>query len=253
MKEVWLYAFASVILISLVSFIGLITFSVKLKKLKKFLIYMVSFSAGALFGNAFIHLLPEIVRIHGFTLTISLSLLVGIISFFIVEKVIHWRHCHQHHHHHFGKKQIHPFAIMNLLGDAVHNLIDGVIIGASYLVSIPAGIATTIAVALHEIPQEIGDFGVLLHGGFSRRKALLFNFFTALTAILGLVLAFTMSSMIENFTLFAIPFAAGGFIYIAGSDLIPEIHKEVKAKTSLISLGTFILGILVMVALLKLA
>jgi len=253
MKEVWLYAFASVILISLVSFIGLITFSVKLKKAKKFLIYMVSFSAGALFGNAFIHLLPEIIGEYGFTLAISLSILVGIISFFIIEKVIHWRHCHQHHHHHFGREHIHPFALMNLLGDAVHNLIDGVIIGASYLISIPAGIATTIAVALHEIPQEIGDFGVLLHGGFSRRKALLFNFFTALTALLGLVLAFTMSSRIENFTLFAIPFAAGGFIYIAGSDLIPEIHKEVKVKTSLISLGTFILGILVMVALLRLA
>jgi len=211
---------------------------------------MVSFSAGALFGDAFIHLLPEIVKEYGFTITISLSTLSGIVIFFIVEKVIHWKHCHQHHHHHFGRKKIHPFALMNLLGDAIHNFIDGLIIGASYLVSIPAGIATTIAVALHEIPQEIGDFGVLLHGGFSRRKALLFNFFTALTALGGLLVVFMIHTEIKNITLYLIPFAAGGFIYIAGSDLIPEIHKEVKIKTSLLSLAYFILGIAVMLILL---
>ena len=251
MEEVWLYAFASVIIISVISLVGLFTLSINQKKLKKGLIFLVSFAAGGLFGDAFIHLLPEIVKEHGFGLQVSLSILTGLVIFFIVEKVIHWRHCHQHHHHHItNKKHIHLFAWMNLFGDAVHNFIDGLIIGASYLVSIPVGIATTIAVALHEIPQEIGDFGVLLKGGLSREKALLFNFFTALTALFGLVVVFFLQKSVENFNMFLIPFAAGGFIYIAGSDLIPEIHKEVKTKNSLLSLLFFILGIAVVVGLL---
>ena len=251
MEEVWLYAFASVILVSLISLVGLFTLSIRERELHKFLIFMVSFAAGGLFGDAFLHLLPETVETYGFTLHISLAILAGIVGFFIVEKVIHWRHCH-HHHHHSKKKQKSAFVWMNLLGDGIHNFIDGIIIGASYLVSIPVGFATTIAVALHEIPQEIGDFSVLLKGGFSRRKALLFNFFTALTALLGLVIVFTLAPFVATINKFLIPFAAGGFIYIAGSDLIPEVHKEVKTKNSLLSLIFFVLGILVMVALLSL-
>ena len=139
---------------------------------------------------------------------------------------------------------------MNLVGDVVHNFIDGLIIAASYLVSIPVGVATTIAVALHEIPQEIGDFSILLKGGLSREKALLFNFLTALTALLGLVVVFSLQKAVENINMFLVPFAVGGFVYIAGSDLIPEIHKEVKTKNSLLSLLFFILGIAVMVGLL---
>ena len=207
---------------------------------------MISFSAGAMFGDAFLHLLPETVAEHGFTLSVSLSVLGGIIGFFVIEKLIHWRHCHMP----ITENHVHPFAWMNLVGDGVHNFIDGLIIGASYLVSIPVGIATTIAVILHEIPQEIADFGVLLHGGFSKKKALLVNFLTALTALLGGVLALILSHYIEGITVFLVPFAAGGFIYIAGSDLIPELHKEVKFSRSVLQVVSFVCGIGIMLLLL---
>lgn len=207
---------------------------------------MISFSAGALLGDAFIHLLPELVEEIGFTLKLSLYVLTGIAASFIVEKVIHWRHCH----HPTTQNHPHPFAWMNLFGDAAHNLIDGLIIGAAYLVNIPVGIATTLAVILHEIPQEIGDFGILLHGGFSKKKALLLNFATALTAFLGVTVALILGAYVENITHFLIPFAAGGFIYIAAADLIPELHKEVKVSRSLIQFALFVLGIALMLLLL---
>jgi len=248
MIDIWIYTLASVLIVSLISFVGLLTFSVKADKLKEILIYMVSFSAGALFGDAFIHLLPEAIEESGFGLNISIYVMFGIGFSFIIEKFIHWRHCHLP----ITKAHVHPFAMMNLVGDGVHNFIDGLIIGASYLASIPVGIATTIAVILHELPQEIGDFGVLLHGGFSKGKALFFNFITALTAILGAVISLVISSYVENITIFLIPFAAGTFIYIAGSDLIPELHKEVKVERSLMQLVAIILGVLIMLSLLLL-
>jgi len=248
MPNVWVYSLVSVFIVSLISFVGILTLSINTKKLKKILLYLVSFSAGALFGDAFIHLLPEIIEEAGFGLNISIYALFGIAFSFVIEKFIHWRHCHIPN----SKEHAHPFAMMNLFGDGVHNFIDGVIIGASYLASIPIGIATTLAVIFHELPQEIGDFGVLLHGGFSRAKALLFNFITALTAVFGAAVALLIGSYINNITTFLLPFAAGTFIYIAGSDLIPELHKEVEAKKSLLQFVAIVLGVLVMLFLLVL-
>lgn len=244
--EVWLYSLGSVLVVSLISLVGVLTLSIKIERLKKILIYMISFAAGALLGDAFLHLLPHVVAENGFTLAISFYILTGLGVMFIVEKVIHWRHCHNP----TCDAHPHPFALMNLFGDAVHNFIDGLVIGAAYLVSIPVGIATTIAVILHEIPQEIGDFGVLLHGGFSKAKALLLNFATALTAIVGVVVALLLGIYVENLTTFLIPFAAGGFIYIASADLIPEMHKTVKISRSLIQFLFFVLGIGVMLLIL---
>lgn len=248
MPNVWIYSVVSVFIVSLMSFVGVLTLSIKTEKLKKILLYLVSFSAGALFGDAFIHLLPEIVEESGFGLSISLYLMLGIGISFIIEKFIQWRHCHLPN----TKDHVHPFAMMNLFGDGVHNFIDGLIIGASYLVSVPVGIATTLAVIFHELPQEIGDFGVLLHGGFSKAKALFFNFVTALTAIFGAVVSLLISSYVENITIFLVPFAAGTFIYIAGSDLIPELHKEIEVKRSFLQLIAIALGVLVMLSLLLL-
>lgn len=244
----WLNSVLAVVVVSLISFMGLLALSVKIEKHKHAFIYLVSFAAGALFGDAFIHLLPEVVGEFGFTFEVSVYLLSGILLFFIVEKLIHWRHCHLPN----TKEHSHPFAYMNLIGDGVHNFIDGLIIAASFMASFPVGIATTIAVILHEIPQEIGDFGVLVHGGFTKQKAILLNFATALTAVLGALVALSIGAITENITLFLVPLAAGGFIYIAGSDLIPELHKEVKASRSVIQLVAFILGIVVMVSLLGL-
>ena len=246
MLEIWIYSILSVIVVSFISLIGILTFVINEKKLKDFLHYLVSFSAGAMFGDAFIHLLPETIEKFGFTLEISLLVLFGIVFSFIIEKFIRWRHCHVP----TSENHPHPFALMNLIGDAFHNFIDGLIIGASYLISIPVGLATTFAVILHEIPQEMSSFGVLVHGGFSKKRALLLNFLTALTAIAGAVVALLIASVTENITLLAIPVAAGIFIYIAGSDLIPELHKEDDAWKSFIELVVFILGILVMMALL---
>jgi len=241
------YTLISVVIVSLISLIGVLTLAIKPSILKKCLICFVSFSAGALLGDVFIHLLPEIVEKNGFGLNISLYILFGIVFSFIIEKVIHWRHCH----HPTSKEHPHPFVIMNLVGDLFHNFLDGLIIGASYLVSIPVGIATTVAVILHEIPQEIGDFGVMLHGGYSRAKALFLNFVTALTAILGAVVSIVLVGRVENALIFLVPFAAGNFLYIASADLIPELHKyEFSTTGSVFQLFMMILGVGVMVALL---
>ncbi len=243
------YTLISVLIVSLISLVGILTLSIRTKTLKKSLIYLVSFSAGALLGDVFIHLLPEVVEESGFELNISFYILTGILFSFIIEKVINWRHCH----HPTTKEHPHPFAIMNLIGDFLHNFVDGLIIGASYIASIPVGIATTIAVVLHEIPQEIGDFGVLLHGGFSKSKALLMNFITALSAIIGSLVSLILVSNTESSLTFLIPFAAGNFLYIAGSDLIPELHRyEFTTKGSILQLLAIILGILIIASLLLL-
>ena len=243
MTQTILYTLASVGLISLISLISIYALALSETLLKKMLLYMVSFSTGALLGGALFHLLPEIVSEHGFTFSISLYIVAGILFSFIIEKFVHWRHCHKAELIH---SHVHSFAYMNLFGDGIHNLIDGLIIGASYLVSIPVGITTTLAVILHEIPQEIGDFGVLLHGGFSKKKALLLNFATALTAVLGAILALVIGSHSVHLTTFLIPFAAGSFLYIAAADLIPELHKETNTKKSFLQLIMLILGIAVM-------
>ncbi len=240
-----IYTLISVFLVSLVAFVGIFTLSLKEKLLRKIIIYLVSFSAGALLGDVFIHLLPEIAE-EELSLQTSLLVLLGIFVSFITEKIICWRHCHLP----ITKNHVHSFAYMNLVGDALHNFIDGLTIGLSYLVSIPVGVATTIAVFFHEIPQEIGDFGVLIHGGFKKKKALLFNFMTALTAVFGGLLALFLSTKINNLQNILLPIAAGDFIYIASSDLIPELHKEVEFKKAILQTLFLLLGVLTMAGLL---
>ena len=245
MDQVWLYSIVSVLLVSLVSLVGLVLFGIKLKNLKRVLIYLISFSAGALLGDAFIHLFPEIIEI-GFTIWSAIFILAGILMFFILEKVIHWQHCHMP----ISKEHVHPFAYMNLIGDALHNFIDGLIIAGSYVISIPVGIATTLAVIFHEIPQEIGDFGVMLYAGFSKWKALGLHFMTGLVAVIGTIMGLWLTNFFKNSEMILISIAIGGFIYIAGSDLIPELHKETKISISIGQVIGFILGVAVMMLLL---
>lgn len=246
MYEAWIYSIVSVIIVSLISLIGVFTLSVNINKLKKVVLFLVSFASGALLGDAFIHLLPETIAENGFVINISLYVLSGIIVFFIIEKFVHWRHCHIP----TCKEHPHPFAYVNLVGDGVHNLIDGMIIAASFVIDINVGIATTLAVILHEIPQEIGDFGILIHGGFSKTRALLMNLLTALTAVLGAAIILLFGQNLMNIANIVLPFAAGGFIYLACTDLIPEMHKEQKPIKSVAQLIFFILGIAVMIGLL---
>lgn len=242
----WFYSLISVIVVSLISLIGVLTFSLKLDYLKKILLYLVSFSAGGLFGDVFIHLIPEVIEEFGFGINSSIVILSGITVTFILEKFLQWRHCHiptSHDHPH-------SFAYMNLFGDSIHNFIDGLIIGGSYFANISLGVATTLAVIFHEIPQEIGDFGVLIYGGFKKSRALFFNFLTALTALMGVIIALTLGSLLQDMNQYILLFSAGNFIYIAGSDLIPELHKEepILLKSSL-QLIAFVLGFLIMLSL----
>ncbi len=241
-------AIVSVIMVSLVSLVGAITLPIREKKLNSFLTYFISFSAGALLGDVFIHLLPEVVHQVGLSEQVSLQILAGILVTFIIEKVIHWKH----HHSHPSTQNVHPMTTMTLIGDSVHNFIDGLVIGASYMISLPAGIATTVAVVLHEIPQEIGNFGVLVHGGYSKSKALRFNFLTALTAIAGTIVALSVSGNISGSVTMLSAFASGNLLYIASSDLIPEMHKETHLRRSVIQFVTMVLGIGVMMSLLLL-
>lgn len=220
-----LYIILSVILVSLVSFIGVAFISINEQKLRRVIFILVSFAVGGLFGDAFIHLLPESFK-GSKAIETSIYVLTGIFLFFILEKFLRWRHKHT-------VEVNNPAGYLNLLADGVHNFIDGAIIGASYLACIPIGIATTMAVVLHEIPQEIGDFGILLHAGFNKTKALLFNFLSQSLAIAGAIISIFIGAYVENFSMFMLPFAAGGFIYIAGCDLVPNLQRELEPFESI--------------------
>lgn len=223
---------------SLVSLAGIFLLSFREKIIKKILLYLVSFATGALFANVFGHLLPEIVA-ESIDLPRSLMLVfAGILFSFAIEKFIHWRHCHTLECHH----QTHSVGKMMLIGDGAHNITDGILIATAYLADIPLGIATTVAVIFHEIPQEIGDFSVLLHSGYSRGRALALNFASALTAVLGAVIVLLLHGSVHGIEQVLLPLTAGNFLYIAGSDLIPELHKETRLGRAILQLACIIAG-----------
>ncbi len=248
MLQIWLYSLISVFLVGMLSLFGVALLFIKEKNLKNILIYFVGFSTGAIFGDVFIHIFPQIAKETGFTFEVSLFVLAGIILGFLTERIICWRHCHVP----VSVSHIHRFAMMNIVGDVVHNFIDGMIIAASYLTSVPVGLATTMAVVFHEIPHELGNFGVLLHGGFSKQKALVYNFLTAMMAVFGTMVTLIFSADVRNAPIYLSAIAAGNFIYIAGSDLIPELHKDESIKSGLTQLIFILLGIFVMSTLLVL-
>ncbi len=250
-------AIGSVLLVSLVSLAGAFTLSLGRARLERVMFLLVSFAVGAMLSGALLHLIPRAYEQLEDGALIGALVLAGVFGFFVLEKFLHWRHHHgtpdeadggnghrQGHHHH----GVAPFATMNLIGDAVHNLIDGMIVAAAYLVSIPAGIVTTLAVMLHEIPQEIGDFGVLVYGGYSPKKALLYNFVSGLVGVVGAVVALLIGARVEGFADYLLPVTAGAFIYIAGSDLIPELNQRHShsASQSALQLVMMVLGASVM-------
>ncbi len=248
--KIWIYSIASVVLVSMISLIGVITLSLKREQLQKITLFLVSFAVGGLLGDAFIHLLPESFEKLGTGPATSLYVIAGFLIFFVLEKFIRWRHCHTP----TSTNHMHPVVALNLIGDGVHNLVDGMIIGASFVASVPMGIATTLAVIMHEIPQEIGDFGVLIHGGLPVKKALLYNFLSALGAIAGAVISLLIGQHLKDYTLILMPITAGGFLYIAGSDLVPELQQncDVKISFAIGQLLAMVLGISIMLLLLLL-
>jgi zinc and cadmium transporter len=216
-------------IISLIAFVGILTLLLKEKWLNKILLILVALSSGALLGGAFLHLLPEAITEVGAGLDVFLVLLLGFCSFFILEQFLHWRHQHS-----TAVNKVKPFSYLILVSDAVHNFIDGVVIAASFVVSFPIGVSTTVAIALHEIPQELGDFGALIYGGLSKRRALTYNYISAIAAIVGGIIGYFASSAMEGSVTYLLPFAAGNFIYIAAADLIPEIKHQSSMPRAII-------------------
>ncbi len=216
----------AVTLISLISVMGAVILLGR-GGVQKYLPVLVALAAGALLGDTFLHLLPHAVMDQGgFTSTITYGVLGGLIGFFFIEGLIHWHHHGEDVHHH-EPGEVHSFGWMNLIGDGLHNFIDGMLIASAWMVGGPqAGIATTIAVALHEGPQEFGDFAVLLHAGFTVKKAVVLNLLTALSAVLGALVVLAVGD--QGLADVMVPIAAGGFIYIACADLVPEIRKRAK-------------------------
>jgi zinc and cadmium transporter len=250
----------SVIGVSLLSLLGLLTLGVREERVRRLTTHFISFATGGLLGDAFIHLVPTTFSKAGPSLPRSLALLGGILVFFVVEKVLRHDHGpmdvhsdeHAHEHDAHGHAVRRELVVMNLAGDAVHNLIDGVIIGASWLAGPQLGVTTTLAVLLHEIPHELGDFAVLIHFGLSVRRAAVYNLISASAAVAGTVATLLVGQEVSRAVDWLLPFTAGGFIYLAASGLIPELQRERGSKallmqTSLIGVGIATMGLLTLV------
>lgn len=228
------------LIVSSGSLVGVLAISIKPQILNKFLLPLVSLSAGTMLGAAFLHLLPESVETMDIHLVFQLALF-SFIGFFLLERILHWRHCHDEAH-----LARHTIGYMNLLGDTIHNFIDGLLIAASFAAGDTLGFVAVLAIALHEIPQEIGDFGVLLHSGFTRTRALIANIVVSLTAVLGGIVGYFLAHNTTIFASYLIPIAAGGFIYIAAADLIPELKEGKTTKKTIATIIMFIVGIVLM-------
>lgn len=247
-SSVWAQTILSVLIVSAIAFVGIVMLILREDRLRQIVPILVSFAVGALLGDALFHIMPELAEGGGITVGISWIMAASIMGFFVLEKLIHMHHrlyapVHGH---------LHPVALTNLLGDGLHNFVDGAIIAGSYLASAPLGIATTAAVVLHEIPQEMGDLGVLVHAGLTPRRALVFNFVTALTAVAGAIITLLLEDTIGGVVRPMLALSAGAFIYIAGSDLIPELHKETELRVSILQFVGVAAGFGIMAALLAL-
>ncbi|MEW6749057.1 MAG: ZIP family metal transporter [Candidatus Micrarchaeota archaeon] len=231
---------AATVLVSLISLVGVFLLSLKKKTMEATTFVILAFATGSLLGAAFLHLIPEMVEgmePHDILPWVVASMLL----FYLLEHLLHWHH--EHHDHTTHEK---PLAYLVLLGDGVHNFFDGIAISAAFLTSPEIGITATIAIMLHEIPQEVSDFTLLIYAGFSRAKALATNLLSGLTAVLGAISFFYLSELVEGLELFGLAFAAGGFVYIASTDLLPELHKERKGTKAILQFIAVLAGVLMM-------
>jgi len=234
-----LWVLLATFLVSISSLVGAVSLLFSKEKFQKIIYFLVAFAAGVLLGGSFLHIIPESLEGEN-AFSILLLVVLGFVLFFLVERYLWWHHCHE------GECKVHPFSYLILWGDALHNFIDGLIIGTSFYIDIKVGILATLLILAHEIPQELSDFAVLIFGGFSPPKALFYNFLSQLSSIVGGILGF-WGAINFDFSHFVLPIAAGGFIYIAASDLIPEIHEQQNQKTSFPLFILFLAGLLLMI------
>lgn len=242
MDKIWFYALISTVVVSLISLLGVLLLALNTKKLQSILLVLICFSVGALLGNSFFHLVPESYFHIESTQMASWLIIGGFILFFLIEQLLH---SHQPNHSESTSK-VKSYGYLSLYADGIHNFTDGILIGAAWMFSPELGLATTLTVILHEIPQEISDFGILLKAGFSRKKALLYNFFAAISAVLGTVIALWFGHEVEHFSTYVLPIAAGGFIYLAASSLLPEILRSTKNKNWILHTIFVLFGLVLM-------
>jgi zinc and cadmium transporter len=236
----WIVLFG--FLMSCIALVGSITLVFKPRTLERILLPLVAFAAGSLIGGAFFHMIPAAVEEMENAFALYVWLVAGFILFLALEQFLNW-----HHSHSQSPSEREPLTYLILIADAVHNFVGGLFVGASFLIDFRLGIVAWLAAAAHEVPQELGDFGVLVHGGWSKSSALIYNFVSALTFLAGGVFAYFASATID--VVFLIPFAAGNFLYIGAADLIPEIKKSHDMKTNLLHFVAFTLGISLLLAL----
>lgn len=233
----------SVLIISAFSFLGTFVMTIRATVVSRIMIYLVSFATGAMLGTVFLHLLPEVMEHSEEPLIGSVLVFAGLLIAFAIEKFIHWHHCHHTEHDEHEGRHTHPVGPLILIGDGIHNFLDGMLIASAFFVSIPLGVATAVAIVIHEVPQEWSDIALLLHSGFSRRKAFLWNTVSSCAAIAGAAVAVLFSRSVEGIEFFLLPIAAGNFLYIATTDLIPELHKETRLRKTLLQVLLLTLGI----------
>jgi len=234
----------SVTVVSVISLVGIVFIAVNPVRLQKLVFVLISLAVGGLLGDCFFHLLPEAIKNIPNSSEIGFLVAFGLLSFFVIEKFLLWKH--ERYNPLRPDPKIKPLGYISLVADSVHNLFDGVLIGSSYLVSFKVGLATTVAIIFHEIPHEIGNFGTLIHAGVSIRRALVLNFLTACTAFLGTVTALLFGTQIGGFSNLVLPFAGGGFIYLACCDLIPELKKFNSLAHSLLQGVIIISGLILL-------
>jgi len=237
-----LWIIGSSILMSVLALVGATTLSLSKKALQRLLLPLVALSAGSLLGGAFFHMIPESIEKFGADLSVYIYVVAGFTFFLLLEQLLHWHHCHRDE---TECKKSQTYLI--LIGDGIHNFIGGIAVAGTFLIDIRLGISTWLAAAAHEVPQEIGDFGVLLHGGWSRKKALLFNLLSSSTFLLGGLLTYLLS--FNDWIYYLIPFAAGNFIYIGASDLIPEVNKHRNFSNSILHFICFCSGVSILLGL----
>jgi len=235
MDPLLLWIVGSGLLMSAIALVGGVTLVLSERALQRILLPLVAFAAGSLLGGAFFHMLPASLAAGMSDVTVYALILAGFAVFFGLEQFLHWHHCHR-----ADAPCKKPLTYLILIGDGLHNFLGGLAVASTFVIDIRLGIVTWLAAAAHEVPQELGDFGVLVHGGWPRRQALFYNVLSALTFLLGGIIAYLASFRLD--VSFLVPFAAGNFLYIGAADLIPEVKAHADLRANIVHFVAFVVG-----------